>query len=113
MRAEGRVIPGFSRLSARGALLSLLFLVPRLALLFIRQPFFDELYTRWISAKPFGEIVAALHYDSGPPLYYFLVHALDNPLVQWLRAVSLLFAFGAFLLVLRRSAWAAALLAVY
>src|SRR5436190_1757118 len=69
-------------------LLTLLFLAPRLALLFTRQPFFDELYTRWIGAKSFGGIVAALHYDSGPPLYYFLVHLLGDPSVPLLLMTS-------------------------
>ena len=79
---------------------TLLFLAPRLALLFTRQPFFDELYTRWIGAKSFTGILAALHYDSGPPLYYFLVHTLGDPSVPLLRVLSLLFAFAAFLLLL-------------
>ncbi len=51
-----------------------LFFALRLPLLHYRQPFFDELFTRWISAKSFAGIVEALRYDSGPPLYYFLVH---------------------------------------
>lgn len=102
-----------SRPSALGPLLCALFLLPRIALLFARQPFFDELYTRWIGAKPFAGIVEALHHDSGPPLYYFLVHALGDPSIAVLRVISLLFAFGAFLLVMKRSHWAAALLALY
>jgi hypothetical protein len=99
--------------------LTLLFLLPRLVLLFIRPPFYDELYTRWIGAKSFAGILAALHYDSGPPLYYFLVHALGDPSVSVLRALSLCFASGAFVLLLLTNRlgpekyWAAALLAVY
>lgn len=56
--------------------LSLLFLAPRLLLVLWREPFFDELYTLWISTKPLREITQALRVDSGPPLYYALVHAL-------------------------------------
>jgi len=56
--------------------IALLFLLLRFALLFWRQPFFDELFTVWIAAKPFAGIVSALRFDSGPPLYYFIVHAL-------------------------------------
>ena len=39
------------------AAILLLFFLPRAVLLFVRQPFFDELFTRWISAKSFGGIV--------------------------------------------------------
>ena len=52
----------------RPALILLLFAAARIPLLLVRAPFFDELFTRWISAKPFAEIVAALRWDSGPPL---------------------------------------------
>lgn len=48
----------------------------RLPLIVLRVPFFDELFTLWIGRRPFGAIVDALRLDSGPPLYYFLVHAL-------------------------------------
>jgi len=95
-------------------LVAILFLVPRVALLFARRPFFDELFTRWISAKRFEGILAALHHDSGPPLYYFLVHLIGNPPVAVLRAVSLLFAAAALaaLLIAKRNT-AALLLAVF
>jgi hypothetical protein len=67
----------------------LLFLIPRIALLFAREPFFDELYTRWISRKSFAGILQALRYDSGPPLYYFVVHFVPVS-VRAMRVVSLL-----------------------
>ena len=91
-----------------------LFLGVRIPLLFVRQPFFDELFTRWISERSFGGILQALHYDSGPPLYYFVVHLIGNPPVVVLRAMSLLFAMIALaaLLAMRHFA-AAALLAVF
>jgi len=91
-----------------------LFFAPRIALLWFRQPFFDELFTRWIAAKSFGGILEALHYDSGPPLYYFLVHGIGDPSIAILRVVSLLFAtiaLGA--LLVKRQFTAAALLAVF
>ena len=68
--------------------IALVFLLLRIALLFARQPFFDELFTLWITAKPFGGIVHALLSDSGPPLYYFVVHALDVHGVFGARLVS-------------------------
>jgi len=91
-----------------------LFFAPRIALLYVRQPFFDELFTQWISAKPFGGILQALHYDSGPPLYYFLIHLLGNPPILIVRAVSLLFAtITLAALLVTRKFTAAALLAVF
>ena len=92
----------------------ILFLAPRIALLYVRQPFFDELFTHWISAKPLGGILQALHYDSGPPLYYFLMHLLGNPPILVARGLSLLFATIALVaLLVRRQFTAAALLAVF
>jgi hypothetical protein len=91
-----------------------LFFAPRIVLLYVRQPFFDELFTRWISAKPFGGILQALHYDSGPPLYYFLMHLLGNPPILVVRGLSLLFATIALVaLLVKRQFSAAALLAVF
>ncbi|HKO58823.1 MAG TPA: hypothetical protein VJ276_23350 [Thermoanaerobaculia bacterium] len=91
--------------------IALLFLALRLALLFAREPFFDELFTRWIAAKSFAGILEALRHDSGPPLYYFVAHLIRS--ITLLRFFSLLCATAAFLLVLRRNLAAAALLAVY
>jgi hypothetical protein len=91
-----------------------LFFAPRLALLSIRQPFFDELFTRWIAARSFGGILQALRYDSGPPLYYFIIHLIGNPPILVMRAVSLFFATIALAaLLIRRHFTAAALLAVF
>jgi hypothetical protein len=103
----------------RWPFLVLLFLVPRLFLLFVRQPFFDELFTHWIAAKSFGGIVDALRYDSGPPLYYGLLHAVGNPPLLWTRALSLLFATVGLIAILAEERlgegrfWAAALIAVF
>src|SRR5436853_7088399 len=74
-----------------------LFLAARLPLLFRRQPFYDELFTRWIGAKSLVGILDALRFDSGPPLYYWLLQLLGNPPGRWL---SLLFATIAFLALL-------------
>lgn len=97
--------------AAVAAAATLLFLALRLALLFAREPFFDELYTRWIAAKPLGGILAALRHDSGPPLYYFVAHLLRS--ITALRFFSLACAAASFLLILRTRLDAAVLLAVY
>ena len=101
------------------ALIVVVFLALRLVFLAARDPFFDELFTRWVSAQPFGSMIEALRHDSGPPLYYALIHLLGTPDVPALRLVSLLFA-GVSLLAILRAGWmgegrliAAALLAVY
>jgi hypothetical protein len=93
-----------------------LFFVTRLALLVVREPFFDELWTVWAANRSLGELFAALRLDSGPPLYYLLARI---PNVFALRALSLLFATIALAIVLTRNSignarWiAAALLALY
>ncbi|MEA2163580.1 MAG: mannosyltransferase [Thermoanaerobaculia bacterium] len=82
-------------------LIAILFLALRIPLLAVRAPFFDELFTRWIAGKPFAEILAALRYDSGPPLYYFVVHMLGDPAVEATRVVSLLCAAISLSMILR------------
>lgn len=84
-----------------------LFFVTRLPLLFVREPFFDELWTVWLARKPFGEILPALQLDSGPPLYYFLARM---PNVFVLRALSLAFATATLVLLLKKRWLIAALL---
>jgi len=100
--------PGFSGLVA--AAIALLFLAVRIAYLYARQPFFDELYTQWMAGEPLSSIVLHLLRDSGPPLYYFLARFPSLIALRW---ESLLFAAIAFVLVLRKFPLAAALLAVY
>jgi hypothetical protein len=92
------------------AAVALLFLAFRIVYLYAREPFFDELYTQWMAKQPASSIVPHLLHDSGPPLYYFLARL---PSVEALRWLSLVFATIAFVLVLRKSIVAAALLAVY
>lgn len=84
-----------------------LFFLTRLPLLFVREPFFDELWTVWLTRRPFGEILPALLLDSGPPLYYFLARI---PSVFALRVLSLLFATGTLALLLKKRWFLAALL---
>ncbi len=104
----------FAPLSVRMTAIVILFFAPRAALLFARPPFFDELFTRWISARSFGGILQALHHDSGPPLYYFFIHLLGNPPIPVARAISLLFATIALAaLLVARQYTAGALLAVF
>jgi hypothetical protein len=97
--------------AALAATAAALFFLTRIPLLFVREPFFDELWTVWLARKPFGEIVPALLLDSGPPLYYFLARI---PNVFALRCLSLVFATATLVLLLKKR-WlvAALLLAVF
>ncbi|MGA8808537.1 MAG: hypothetical protein WB973_11720 [Thermoanaerobaculia bacterium] len=98
----------------RPALILLPFAAARIPLLIVRAPFFDELFTRWISAKPFTGIVSALRWDSGPPLYYFAVHLLGDPSVAMTRILSLVCAVISLIVILRtKNTLAALLLAVF
>jgi len=103
-----------SLIAHRSALISgtLLFLLLRAALLFWRQPFFDELFTVWIAAKPFAGIVEALRFDSGPPLYYFVVHGMFLRGVLAARLLSLACA-GVTFILLRSRTTAAFIYAVF
>jgi hypothetical protein len=96
MNDEGRSL----FIAHRSSFIVLLFLIPRAALLVWRQPFFDERFTRWISAKSLGGILDALHFDSGPPLYYWLLRLLGNPPLPVARGISLLFATVGILAIL-------------
>jgi hypothetical protein len=92
----------------------LLFAAARIPLLIVRAPFFDELFTRWISAKPFSGIVPALRWDSGPPLYYFAVRLIGDPSVTATRILSLVCGAISLMLLLRsKKVIAALLLAVF
>ena len=70
------------------ALILLLFLAARVPLLFLRQPFFDELYTQWICGR---NVLAALRFDSGPPLYYWLLQLMGTMPLFAMRTMSLVF----------------------
>jgi len=94
----------------RPALILLLFVAARIPLLIVRAPFFDELFTSWISAKPFAGIMSALRFDSGPPLYYFVVRLMGDPPVTATRIVSLLCAAISLIVILRSKNMTAALL---
>jgi len=92
---------------------AVLFLLLRAALLYARQPFFDELFTVWISSKSFAGILQALQKDSGPPLYYFAVHALGLKTVFAARLLSLACAAVSMAGIARRDKTAALLMAVF
>jgi hypothetical protein len=79
----------------------------RLPLLITRSPFFDELFTVWISRKNPSGVLEALRYDSGPPLYYFLTHLwslLFGGTVSSLRVVSIIVAALTIAVVFRLAA---------
>ncbi|PYQ60456.1 MAG: hypothetical protein DMF58_08110, partial [Acidobacteria bacterium] len=111
---QPRILRSFAPLRMTTIGIATLFLAPRIALLFARQPFFDELFTRWISARSFEGILQALRYDSGPPLYYFIIHAIGDPPILVIRSVSLLFSAVPLIWLLKtRRYGAAALLSVF
>jgi hypothetical protein len=94
-----------------GSAVALLFLALRVVLLFVRPPFFDELYSVWMAGEPLSSIVPHLLHDSGPPLYYSLARFTSVDALRWM---SLAFAAIAFALLLKRRWYlAAALLAVF
>jgi len=99
--------------------IALLFFSLRFALLFGRDPFFDELFTAWVARQSFAGILQALGHDSGPPLYYCIVHALGLRSVTALRVFSLVCATASAAAILAYRPvgparfTAAALLAVY
>jgi hypothetical protein len=66
------------------AVISVLFLATRLAFLFTRPLFYDELFTRWITAQTPPGILDALRFDSGPPLFYLIAHLFGASEPRWL-----------------------------
>jgi hypothetical protein len=118
MKDEGAEAHPSSFILHPSILISAIFLGTRLPLLLVRDTFFDELFTHWIAGKSFAGILAALQHDSGPPLYYFVVHLLGDPSVVATRVLSLVFAAVSIVLILRPgtgtpSMLAAILLAVF
>jgi hypothetical protein len=100
----------------------------RIALYLAREPFFDELFTIWAARRGFSGVLTALGYDSGPPLYYWIVRLLFGSFIDGgsgiaavysVRLLSMAAGVGAALAILlaRRHGdarlAAAALLAVY
>lgn len=104
-----------TEIAAAAVILAVFYLV-RIALLVVREPFFDELFTLWMARRPVGAILPALIHDSGPPLYYFVARIPD---IAALRGLSLLFGSIPLVLILGRRSLgparfhAAALLALY
>jgi hypothetical protein len=78
-----------------------LFFALRIAFLVARPPFFDELFTRWITSLEPRSIAEALRHDSGPPFYYLLVRTLTGggARIAVIRIVSLVSSFGSLLVV--------------
>ncbi|MEO6260023.1 MAG: hypothetical protein ABIP63_06710 [Thermoanaerobaculia bacterium] len=119
LRDEGDLLASRRGVAAVSVALTLLFLAPRIALLVTREFFFDELFTHWLAAHPPATMVGLLRADSGPPLYYAIIHLLGNPALFATRLVSLACALGSFAAILscRRLGparfLAAALLAAY
>ncbi len=102
MKAESGAAPHSPSFTIHpSVLIGALFLGIRVPLLALREPFFDELFTRWIAGKPLAGILTALRNDSGPPLYYFLVHQLGDPSVVTMRMLSLVFATISIVMLLR------------
>ena len=99
-RDEGDLLAAPRGVAAVCAALTLLFLAPRLALLLTRQWFYDELFTHWLAGHSLSGIVRLLHADSGPPLYYVVVHLLGNPPLFGTRLFSLVCAFGSLAAIL-------------
>lgn len=59
----------------------------------IKEPWHDELYTKFLVQKSGKDILKELKKDSGPPLYYFLIHYLTFPFkfnFFFIRLISLL-----------------------
>ncbi len=64
--------------AAYAILIVSVFLAFRVAFLFIREPFFDDLFTIWIARQELPDLIAALRLDSGPPLYYVVMHFVSG-----------------------------------
>jgi hypothetical protein len=76
--SEGRAVTGEEHAGGTGSRLRLVLLAAllaggaaRLALVFLRPLWADEVFTLSLARRPFAEILAALQLDSGPPLHYF------------------------------------------
>src|SRR5436189_270852 len=93
-------VDALKKLSGPDKIDLILFLFARVPLLFLRQPFYDELFTQWISAKSFAGILDALRFDSGPPLYYWLLHLLGGMPLFAARTMSLVFSAVALVAIL-------------
>lgn len=97
--------------AAFAAAIVVVFLIVRAVIAHVREPFFDELFSAWMARRPLDEILSALRYDSGPPLYYVFAR-FDS--VAALRIVSVAIACVPLVLLLKQRRWvAASLLAVH
>ncbi|HXI14132.1 MAG TPA: hypothetical protein VNM92_16025 [Thermoanaerobaculia bacterium] len=100
-RASGKTrVAAFAGLLATAGLFAGL----RAAFVFVREPFFDELFTLWFAARPYAVTWSTLQNDSSSLLHYGLVRlfALFRPLdLLAVRLLSLLCACLTAWLVLR------------
>jgi|GEM_PF-1525827 len=75
---------------------------------FSKPPWHDELFTRWLSAHSFAGILDGLKGDSGPPLYYVLMHLWggiigDEPaILRLFSALCILMAGWFFVRIMKR-----------
>jgi hypothetical protein len=75
---------------------------------FLKPPWHDELFSRLLSAQPLPDILGLLRNDSGPPLYYFILHLWGKlmgggvPALRLFSALSILVAGVFFVRIMRR-----------
>ena len=75
---------------------------------FSKPPWHDELFTRRLSAHPLAGILDGLKSDSGPPLYYFLMHVWgglfgdDGAVLRLFSALCILTAGWIFVRIMKR-----------
>jgi hypothetical protein len=77
-----------------------IFVVLRVALIEKRPPDIDEIFTVWLVRKPAAAMMATLVRDTGPPLYYFVLHALGITSLVAARSFSVICAAAACLLAI-------------
>jgi len=58
--------------------LIIIFALIFLKLSYIKDPWQDELFTRYLIKNNFGEILKILKNDNNAPLYYYILHFLSN-----------------------------------
>lgn len=107
MSETGLASPRFTRLE--GAILAVILLVAvalRVAEAVSTPLWFDELYTRAVSARPLAQVLALARGDVHPPLHFLVVwgwHTIGGDGDLWLRTSSILCGLGAI-----AAAWALA-----
>jgi hypothetical protein len=82
------------------AVAAAIFVALRVALIEKRPPDIDEIFTVWLVRKPAAAMMATLVHDTGPPLYYFVLHALGIASLAAARSFSVICAAAACLLAI-------------